>query len=507
MIRNPIISGFYPDPSICKAGKDYFLVTSSFEYFPGVPIFHSVDMINWKQYGHVLTRKKQLPLENCPRPLGIFAPTIRHINGRFYMVTTNMSLSPKNEFYGNFYVWTDDIEAGWSDPIWVDVGGIDPDLFCDDDGTFYFTSADGNSSILQAAVDIASGQVLSDVQQITRGTGGRHAEAPHIYKVDSTYYLMLAEGGTEEGHMVTILRGSSPRGPWTECRDNPILSHRSKPSPIRATGHADMIEGPNGQWWMVFLGIRPTPDLEVHYLGRETFVAPVDWDDGWPVVNGGDPVPQNLTMADAPKSTHIWGSEKDEFGEQTLGLKWNYLRNPDHCLYDLTTRPGWLGLKCGPVTIDEPLSPAWIGQRLCHFNMYAEVLLDFDPCREGDTAGLTAYMCETHHYDVYITLRNGDRMLGARRRVGSISREEQHAVAIGKEPTRLFVEVKDHWFALGFRSANGEKRVLARGEASLLSKEVAGGFTGVYLAMFAQGTGSADAASTAWFDYFDYQIV
>jgi xylan 1,4-beta-xylosidase len=211
---NPIIPGFYPDPSVCRVGDDYYLVTSSFEYFPGVPVFHSRDLLHWRQIGHCLTRDSQLPLLSVRSSGGIYAPTIRHHNGRFYMVTTNVNGG------GNFYVFTDDPAGEWSEPVFVEQGGIDPSLFFDDDGTVYFTST-GDNGIYQSILNIQTGKRLSEIRHLWTGTGGRYPEAPHLYRINGRYYLMMAEGGTEYGHMETIARGDSPWGRGNPARAIP----------------------------------------------------------------------------------------------------------------------------------------------------------------------------------------------------------------------------------------------------------------------------------------------
>ena len=214
-IGNPIIPGFYPDPSICRVGRDYYLVTSSFEYFPGVPIFHSRDLVHWRQIGHCLTRPSQLPLHEAKASKGIYAPTLRHHAGRFYMVTTNTSHG------GNFWVTAEDPAGEWSEPVWLDQPGIDPSLLFDD-GKVYLTSS-GNA---QCQIDPATGKRLGDLRRTWAGTGGGFLEAPHLYKIRGRYYLVTAEGGTGRGHMVTIARADNPWGPFENCPHNPILSNR-----------------------------------------------------------------------------------------------------------------------------------------------------------------------------------------------------------------------------------------------------------------------------------------
>lgn len=270
---NPIIPGFYPDPSMCRVGNDYYLVTSTFEYFPGVPLFHSRDLIHWRQIGHCLTRSSQLPLEKAGSSGGIYAPTLRYHNGKFYMVTTNVAV-------GNFFVYADDPAGEWSEPVWLEHKGIDPSLFFDDDGKVYFTWTTDNQ-IWQCEIDINTGATLTKPRPIWSGTGGRYPEAPHLYKINGTYYLLIAEGGTEYGHMVTLARADSPWGSFESCPHNPILTHRHRgANPIQGTGHADLVEAHDGSWWMVFLAFRTLAHYQnFHHLGRETFLAPVKWDE------------------------------------------------------------------------------------------------------------------------------------------------------------------------------------------------------------------------------------
>lgn len=204
--QNPVVTGFYPDPSVCEANGKYYLVCSSFQYFPGVPLFESDDLINWTQIGHVLTRPTQVQLAHVPSSGGVFAPTIRYNNGRFYMVTTN------DTTHENFYVWTDDIHGEWSDPITIDQGGIDPSLLFDN-GHVYFISngADdmGVGGVSQCEIDIETGRKLAPSRCIWQGTGGRYLESPHMYRIGGWYYLMAAEGGTEYGHMIVLARGQT----------------------------------------------------------------------------------------------------------------------------------------------------------------------------------------------------------------------------------------------------------------------------------------------------------
>ncbi|WP_342746144.1 glycoside hydrolase family 43 protein [Paenibacillus donghaensis] len=265
---NPILPGFYPDPSITRAGDDFYLVCSSFEYFPGVPIFHSRDLIHWTQIGHVLDRMSQLDIRGCKSSGGIFAPTIRYYDGMFYMITTDVGGR------GNFYVTAADPAGPWSDPISIPYGGIDPSLMFDDDGRVYVTTqqgADYDSHAIQYEIDVATGEALTEPVVIWTGDGGPWTEGPHLYKINGIYYIMTASGGTAKEHREIIGRSSSPYGPF-ERLPHPILTHKDTESPIQYLGHADLIEDNNGDWWAVFLGVRLV-DSKYTVLGRETFLA------------------------------------------------------------------------------------------------------------------------------------------------------------------------------------------------------------------------------------------
>lgn len=501
--RNPVIPGFHPDPSVCRVGEDYYLVTSSFEYFPGVPIFHSRDLVNWRQIGHVLDRPSQLDLEHAPSSRGIYAPTIRYHQGTFYMTTTNVSGG------GHLLVHADDPAGPWSDPVWIDQPGIDPDLFFDVDGTLYFSSASGEAEtgIYQSILDPKTGKRLTEPQIIWSGTGGKHPEAPHIYLIKGSYYIMLAEGGTEYGHMVTIAKGKSPSGPFTGCPNNPILSHRSTASLIQATGHADLIEAHDGSWWAVCLGIRPVGYPSRHHLGRETFLAPVTWNEsGWPEVGNGGMLEKEMQVATLP--LRPWGTEvpqgREDFTDLSLAMEWNFLRNPRPESWSLTERPGWLTLNGSQVTLNEEDAPAFVGRRQQHFVCRTETMLEFSPAGEGDEAGLTVLMNHRFHYEIALTRANGALSLIFRRRLGSLWKVEQ-SIPWSDSRVILGVQADHERYVFTYRTAECEQNqeVLGEGECSMLATEVAGGFTGVYFGLYAV-SGRVGLPATAYFDWFDY---
>jgi len=493
---NPVIPGFHPDPSICRAGEDYYLVTSSFEYFPGVPLFHSKDLIHWRQIGHCLTRKSQFSLEKVRSSGGIYAPTIRHHGGTFYMATTNITAG------GNFYVRTEDPFGEWSEPVRVDQGGIDPSLFFDDDGKVYFSST-GKDCIAQSEIDIKTGKRLSEVKEIWPGTGGSYPEGPHLYKINGTYYLMIAEGGTEYGHMETIARSNSPWGPFEGCPGNPILTHRSTASPIQATGHADLIKAHDGSWWMVFLGIRPNGHPYCHHLGRETFLAPVKWSDGgWPIVGSGGKVFLETEADCLP--THPWKREgpRDDFEGGRFGLQWNFLRNPREEDLSLKERPGWLRIRGSKVSLNDIDSPAFVGRRQEHFDCSVTTLLDFSPGSENEEAGLTVLINERHHYELAVTLTGRKRSVMVRRRIGGLAAKVA-CRDIGSGLLKLRIDADRNMYRFSYALNDDDFKPLAEARTRYLSTEIAGGWTGVYLGMYASGNGKA-ADAPAFFDWFDY---
>lgn len=506
---NPIIPGSYPDPSVCRADDDYFLVTSSFEYFPGVPIFHSKDLVRWRQIGHCLTRASQVPLQHVKYSDGIYAPTIRHHDGVFYVTATNATRG------GHFVVHTRDPFGPWSEPVWVAQCGIDPSLLFDD-GKVYFTSTNTGidvdselevwphtCAIVQSAIDIHTGQRLGPTHPIWQGTGGKFPEGPHVYKLNGWYYLLIAEGGTEHGHSVVIARSRSPWGPWDPCPHNPILTHRSYDSPIHATGHGDLIQAHDGSWWIVFLGIRPHGYGPVHHLGRETFLAPVTWtSDGWPVVNGNGRVALQMNVACLP--AHPWPAEpvRDNFNAPTLRPCWNFLRNPYGEDWSLDQQPGWLRLHGSAATLSDQDSPAFVGRRQQHFVCDVATLLDFEPQHDREEAGVTVRTNEDHHYEIAVTCRRGTRCVLVRRQIGSLCAIVA-CEPLDPGPVRLAIRATHALYTFSYALDGQEPRTLASGETRYLSAEVAGTFTGVYIGMYATGNGRRSTVP-AWFDWFDY---
>lgn len=497
--QNPVLPGFYPDPSVCRVGRDFYLVTSSFEYFPGVPIFHSRDLVSWRQLGHCLNRPSQLPLSGAAASGGIFAPTLRHHRGLFYMTTTNVSSG------GNFIVTARSPEGPWSEPIRVAQPGIDPSLFFDADGSVIYTTSHGGA--LQSRIDVATGELLSEPKVVWSGTGGQYPEGPHIYQREGWYYLLMSEGGTEYGHMITMARSKSVWGPFEPCARNPLLTHRSLKSPIQGVGHADLIDTADGAWFAVSLAYRPNGYPPCYHLGRETYLSPVTWaDDGFPVIaeQGRLALEHETPLPLEPRPAPV---VRDDFVTRELAPCWNYLRNPDMALYALDERAGCLRLRGSADGLDDVASPAWVGRRQCHFSVRAAACLEFLPATEREEAGLVVRMNERHHYEIFVTRRSGLPSIVLRRRIGSLRAEVAcQPLPPGVPRQVLAIDADKDAYRFSFGPSETELRPLGEGETRYLSTEVAGGFTGAYFAMYATG-GGVPCNAPADFDWFEYREV
>jgi xylan 1,4-beta-xylosidase len=488
--RNPVISGFNSDPSICRVGDDYYLVSSTFEYFPGVPVYHSKDLVNWELIGHCITRPTQLPNE-----LNIFATTIRHHNGVFYMITTNTGVE------GNFYVTATNPAGPWSDPIFIKVKAIDPDLFFDDDGKAYVIS----SSFELFEIDIKTGKLLSEGRKVWNGIGGRYPEGPHIYKKDGFYYLMAAEGGTEEAHSETIARSKYIWGPYSNNPANPILTHvnsAAQGNPIQGVGHADITQTHDGSWWMIFHGYRTVTTGVHHIIGRETFLAPVSWPtDGWPVVNGNGTVTLEMTSPTLPLKPFAVKPARIDFDKAGLDLEWNYLRYPSVANYSTSARKGFLRLKGTAQTIEDQKSPTFIGRRVRDLSFTASTQLDFNPTMPNEEAGITL-LNNGAHFDLLIKESKGERILLGRLRFGDVIYESK-AVVLKPGPVRLVVKGEKSSFRFLYAQDNGPLQEIQKVQSKFLSSETVGGFSGLYVGLYATGN-QKESKANADYDWFEY---
>lgn len=494
---NPIIPGFYPDPSICRAGKWYYLVTSSFEYFPGIPLFRSKDLIHWEQIGHCITRPSQADLVKTPNSDGIYAPTIRFHNGRFYMITTNVKSG------GNFYLYTDDILGEWSEPIFVDIKGIDPSLYFEGKRVYISTNRGKygvETGLSCAEIDITTGKLLSEIEMIWEGTGGKFVEAPHIYKKDGYYYLMVSEGGTQYGHMITIARSRTIMGPYESNPGNPILSHREVARhPIQATGHGELFMDHHSQWWIVFLGIRTTNSFH-HHLGRETYLAPVIWEEGmWPIVNGNRPIELEMEVEHIlDNSSEASGDFFDNFSNTTLDHCWNFIRIP--YLQNYRYGLGYLELIGTDISINQQDSPTLICRRQSQFSIDVTTELLYPYMQSGDEAGLTVFFSQEFHYEICINIEEYQRFIVVKRRVLDIFQEE-YRYPIEKRSIVLSIRSDKNYYYLGWGVSQENIRFVCKFSTQLLSAEISKkSFTGNYLGLYNYSK-SGSKCRFKWFDY------
>ncbi len=505
---NPILPGWYSDPSICTNGEgDYFLVTSTFTYFPGVPIFHSRDLVNWKQIGHILTRPSQLVnMEGQDVSGGIFAPAISYnpANKTYYMVTTNVGA-------GNFFVKTTDPYGEWSDPIMLpEVGGIDPSFFFDDNGKAYIVNNDdapdgrpeydGHRTIRAQEFDVNTDKTVGP-RVILVNKGARPEdnpiwiEGPHMYKINGKYFLMSAEGGTGDWHSEVIFRSDSPMGGFTPYAGNPILTQRELSSdrmnPVTCAGHADLVQAKEGDWWAYFLACRPI-NCKFENLGRETFMMPLRWtEDGFPyITEGKELVPMILKREGVERdSTVTFGNftVEDDFSDTALGMSWFTLRGPATDLYSLTETPGYLKLHCSDVTAKERKTPALVMRRMQHHRFEATTRMLYDPADE-EAAGMLLFKNETHQYFMGVN-RNSDGKCITLWKVGEGASETLAENKLESKSTAIDLKVVSlgETYEFYYSTDGGEKwELLCKNvDAGFLSTATAGGFTGSVIGLYA----------------------
>jgi len=508
--KNPILPGFYPDPSICRVKEDYYLVTSSFAYFPGVPIFHSKDLVNWEQIGHVLDRVSQLPLDGQEQSAGIFAPTIRYNNGIFYTITTNVGHG------GNFFVTATDPAGPWSEPNYLGAEGIDPSLFFDDDGKVYYTGTrpapegqkyDGNWEIWLQELDLETNKLVGDTYGLWRGA--LHdviwPEGPHIYKIKGQYYLMISEGGTGPHHAVSIARSSDVKGNYMGNPGNPILTHRhlGRAYPIVNVGHCDLVETQNGEWWVVALASRIYGGY-YRNLGRETYLAPVTWEDGWPVISvGSGKLEMSYPAPNLQESKNLKSEVFENFEGDTLDFKWNFLRTPKEEFYSLSERPGFLTLKLRPERITELANPSFIGRRQQHINFSATTLMEFTPNSENEVAGIVLIQSNNFNFSFTYTKKGQDEIVRITKCVDGKEEILKEKVVLASR-LLLKVEAKGQNYSFYFSKDGKEYKALIENEdGRILSTDVAGGFVGAEMGLYASSNG-VRSENKAYFEWFEY---
>lgn len=501
---NPILAGFYPDPSIVRVEEDYYMVNSSFGFYPGIPIFHSKDLVSWTQLGHVLDRPSQLHLDSLGTSQGVFAPTIEHSDGVFYVINTLVNGG------GNFFVTATNPAGPWSDPVWLPkVGGIDPSFFFDDDGKVYIIHNDepegrplysGHRAIRLHEYDPETQTTGVNQIVINGGTDVSKKpvwiEAPHLIKVNGEYILHAAEGGTGPEHSQVVFKSENVWGPYVSYEKNPILTQRAldqdRPNPIAFTGHADLVETQNGDWWAVFLGVRP---YEGNYFntGRETFLLPVTWKDGWPIIleenksvplKGIKPNLPKQRMPETPTNGNF--TIRDNFDNEALADYWAFIRTPREKWYDLSNG---LKIKARTDHINGLGNPSFIGRRFQHMYGSASTKMIYDPEEIGNEAGLIVFQNKAYYYFLGL-MKNleGETIVQVEYSAGPKSRViTRKSLPINKKgEVYLKIEVRgdkyDFYYAL--KEGNWTK-LYWDGDAKILSTESAGGFVGSFIGMYA----------------------
>ena len=508
--RNPILAGFYPDPSVTRVGDRYYLVNSTFAYFPGIPVFESEDLVHWKLLGHAIDRPGQLDFTGLGTSRGVFAPSISHHDGVFYLFNTAVDNG------GNYYLTARDPAGPWSDPVWLPgVDGIDTSLFVDEDGKGYLLNNgppqgtpryDGHRAIWMQAFEMKRGQPTGERRVLLDGGVDPASqpiwiEGPHLYKREGWYYLSCAEGGTGPQHSQVVLRARSPWGPFQPFAGNPILTQRDLPAerahPITNAGHADLVEGRDGQWWAVFLASRTYGDG--HYqTGRETFLLPVQWRDGWPVIlDGHQPIPQVVA---APGWSRAQGTQaplsgnfewRDDFDAPKLRAEWLSLRAPPQAWADLRRQPGQLLLRPRADGLDGKGHPAYLGRRQQHKQFQARLSLQ-PPAQASTSAGLAMYQNETNWFFLGARRSAEGVELFLQRHVAGTDRIVARARVRDAQALKLGIDVDDGRGAFGYDDGQGWRWLREGEDVQVLSTDAAGGFVGVTVGPYAR----LDAAQT-----------
>ena len=543
--QNPILPGFYPDPSICAANGKYYIVTSSFYYFPGLPVFESEDLVHWRQIGHAINRPDQLDYCDCDNSEGLWAATIRYHDGRFYIVNT-LDVNGREHRYN--YVITAENPAGpWSDAVIVEgADGIDPSLYFDDQGRVWMcynhipekTAFCTHKQIILRELDPSTWQFTGPEYIIWDAVRdySLYMEAPHVYKIGEWYYLMTAEGGTQTNHCVRFYRSKSLTEGYEPCPRNPVVSNRNlrmvNALGVSVTGHGDLVQTSAGEWYMVLLGIRPyehyiddydqflprmwirKPDRNQsaqYNMGRETFLLPIAWDgDGWPIVdNDNGYINLRERRPDLPWHRDAWQSRVDNFETSELDLQWVMQRPPKKEFWSLTEHSGYLRLYALPVLAEEKASSAAILRRQQHNDFQAAMAMEFDPQNDGEEAGLLltqnerfSYLLVKERFDDDIRLAcwqiiNGKRILVASKKVpeGRIY---------------LYVEGRPGAYSFFWGMTEREMKPLALNvDGTFLSTLVADGYVGVLMGMYISNARAErqDPDCHADFDWFRYEMV
>ena len=505
--RNPILGGYYPDPSVVRVGDDFYLVNSTFSWFPGIPVWHSRDLVHWRQIGNAIHRPDQLDFSGLGMSRGVFAPDISYHKGRFYIVNTCVGCG------GNFVVTATDPKGPWSKPVWLkNVDGIDPSLFFDDDGSAWLvhnappqgkSRYNGHMAIWLTRFDpqtlraVGEAKVIIDAG-VDPSKNPIWIEGPHLFKKDGTYYLMAAEGGTSEGHSEVIFRSDKVDGPFVAGPPsvNPILTQRdldpARPNPITSSGHADLVKTAKGDWWAAFLATRPYAEGLYYNTGRETFLLPVTWADGWPtILPHATPIPAiaeapNLPADTAPPTTGSFTAHYD-FKSAGLGPNWMMMRTPKTRWWRIDK--GALVLPARPERLGDGKQPSFVALRQQSAEAEVTTMVRFEPA-EGEEAGLAALQNDDDFLSVVVTRSGGKRMLRVSRRAGATDPAEGVTVATHDAPAgpiRLRIHARGGLYDFDYASANGQWLPVAHDvDGHNLSTYKAGGFVGTLIGPYAQ---------------------
>jgi alpha-N-arabinofuranosidase len=505
--RNPILHGFYPDPSVTRVGRDFYLVHSSFAWFPGIPVWRSRDLVHWTQIGNAIDRPGQLDFKRLGLSRGVFAPAISWHAGTFYIVNTCVDCG------GNFLLTAKNPAGPWSDPVWLPAleGGIDPALFFDDDGSAWMVNNgappggslyEGHRAIWVQRFDPKTLGTFGPRTMLVNG-GVDIAkkpiwiEGPHILRKDGYYYLTCAEGGTAERHSQVVFRSRRPDGPYVAFPGNPILTQRAlprdRPMPITSAGHAQLVGTPDGRWWATFLATRPYRG-DFYNTGRETFLLPVTWTDGWPRITApGEPIAYarpapRLPRDRAPVATAGGFDVRDEFAGAALPPYWMQMRNPKERWWRLSR--GTLAIEPRPVRLGDFANPSFLARRQQHRDATATAELRSCPTAEGEEAGLAVLQNDEYWYLLALARSGGATRLVLTRRAGPGDPAAGTVVAEARYrcsgPLRLRIEAKGPSYAFSYAGAGLGWRPLGPAQdGTVLSTRTAGGFVGAVFGLFA----------------------
>ncbi|KGM11466.1 glycoside hydrolase family 43 protein [Cellulomonas bogoriensis] len=508
-VANPILPGCYPDPSICRVDDVYYLVSSTFEYFPGLPIHRSRDLVSWEPVGHGIHRPGQLDLTGVGASRGLFAPTLRHHDGTFWLICTLVG-SRQGSPGGHFYVTATDPAGPWSDPVWLDGEGIDPSLLFDDDGRVWVHATrpardpawHDQTEVWLRELDPRTGTLVGDEHVLWHGAleNAVWAEGPHLFTVDGRYYLLAAEGGTDYHHAVVVARADAVTGPYVGSPANPVLTHRhlGRGTDVVGVGHADLVQAVDGSWWAVALGMRPYGGY--HYnLGRETFLVPVTWEDGWPVLAPGEgrvPTRVEVPFAGEPRPGLTQGTTSGPVGPDDV--RWTSLRGP---LTGLTTTPDEWHLGLSPMTLTEPGTPAFRGVRQQHTDVDLRVHLTV-PLADGtdEEAGLVIRQSEDDHVRLCVTSptdRDGTRDVTVVHRHQGTDHVQGQVTLTARphDPLVLTISARGQDYTLTAATDGGHEHVVATVDGRTLDSVTAGGFLGLWWGVYGTSNGRPTTTS------------